>query len=513
MARSLVLGSVLSVISGTALWLSFPEFAYFPLAWVGLVPYLFFLLRKPPWGTVLAAHVIMSFIYFGGTIYWIPRVLTDYGDLHWIWAATAYLLLVALMSLFLLPFSLLTRWAAKGPFWLSLWCLPGLWMLTELARNYFLVSGFPWSALGYSQYPYSWVVQIADVGGVYSVSLLVVSCSCAVVGTLVLRSAKPLALFAALFFATNLYGAYRLEIWEPEPVSSIRTALIQPNIGLSGNQEHYAGKYYETLPDLYRQAAGAGAEWVIFPEAPNPFPFQRDFYFKTFWQREVATQGSYLLFNTASFETAPGSRYLNSALMLDPQGQPVYRYDKVHLVPFGEYVPMSRWLGYLFEPLVQEVAEFSPGEATRSGSVSTTRFGTLICFEGIFPELSRAFVRDGAQVLINLTNDAWYGRSAAPRQHLQIASFRAIEVRKPLLRCANSGYSAVIDPQGRTTQELGLFQEGLLMADVAGNNYRSIYSYIGEWLNIVIAGLSLVAASLAGLDRSRRSGGKKRKGR
>ncbi len=128
------------------------------------------------------------------------------------------------------------------------------------------------------------------------------------------------------------------------------------------------------------------------------------------------------------------------------------------------------------------------------GNISGTRFATLICYEGIFPELSRECVRQGAEILVVITNDSWYGRTAAPSQHLQMAAFRAIETRKPLLRSANSGYTVVIDPLGQQGQKIGLFEEGMFIAEVAGNNYRSIYSYTGEWINIALIGVTLMLA-------------------
>ncbi|MDA2929503.1 apolipoprotein N-acyltransferase [Acidobacteria bacterium AH-259-O06] len=511
MDRRLFYGGVLSLISGTALWLSFPNFSFFPLAWVGLIPYLHFLLKKPPWGSVLLGHGVLTLVYFGGVLYWIPRVLTVYGNLSWLLALIAYALLLLLMSLFLLPFSLLTRWIAQRSVPLALLCAPGFWLLTELCRNYYAVNGFPWALLGYSQYPYSWIIQIVDLSGVYLLSLLVMAGNCALLGMFRLRSPKPLFLFGILFFSANLYGAYRLFVWQPTQGSVLKTALVQPNIGLSESREHYARKYFETLPDYYRQAAAAGAKWVIFPEAPNPFFYKEHFYFKTFWERQISMHGAYLLFNTTIVERDSPSRYFNSAVLLDAQGREAYRYDKTHLVPFGEYLPLESWLGFFFQPLVQEVAGFSSGEALRVGDISGTHFATLICYEGIFPELSRKFVQQGAEIFVNITNDSWYGRTAAPRQHFQMAVFRAIENRKPFLRCANSGYSAVIDHLGRTTRQLGLFEEGILMAEVAENTYCSIYSYTGEWLNIGIVGVTVLLALGAPFRKSARRTKKKRK--
>ena len=203
----------------------------------------------------------------------------------------------------------------------------------------------------------------------------------------------------------------------------------------------------------------------------------------------------------------PSLRYFNSALLLSSTGQEAYRYHKSHLVPFGEYVPFQDWLGVLFEPLVQGVAGFSPGEELQLGNINNSRFATLICYEGIFPELSRRFVRQGAQMFVNITNDSWYGRSTAPRQHLEMVLFRAIEMRKPFLRCANSGYSAAIDYLGRSSQEMGLFEEGIMMTQVAGNTYRSLYSYIGEWMNImVVAGTAFLAVVGGGRKSVKKKG-------
>ena len=145
------------------------------------------------------------------------------------------------------------------------------------------------------------------------------------------------------------------------------------------------------------------------------------------------------------------------------------------------------------------------------GDISGTRFATLICYEGIFPELSRECVRQGAEVLVIITNDSWYGRTAAPTQHLQMAAFRAIETRKPILRCANSGYSVIIDPLGQQGQKIGLFEEGMFITEVTGNKYRSIYSYTGEWINIVLIGVTLLVAFGGRFRKSESQGSKKSK--
>lgn len=480
-------------LSGAALWLSFPPFSLYPLAWVALIPYLLFLLEKPSWKQVILGNFVLGAAYFGGVLYWIPRVVNIYGGLRWPLAMAVFALLVLALSFFLLPFSALVRWTAGRSNLSTLACAPGFWILAELCRNYYAVNGFPWALLGYSQYAYSLLSQTADLGGVYLVSFLIVMGNCAVLAVFRFRAWRRLAYTVVALGVANLYGVYRIYVWKPQEEGRVRVALVQPNIALYEGRQYYAKKYFEDLPSRYRQAAQAGAQWVIFPEAQNPYSYPHDFYFRTFWERQVKTSTVSLLLNSTSFEEGASARYFNSAILLNTDGRLVYRYDKVHLVPFGEYVPLPGWLGFA-EPLVQEVGAFSPGDSFDVGAVSETRFGTLICYEGIFPEISRRFVEEGAQVLVNITNDSWYGRSAAPRQHLIQAAFRAIEMRKPLLRCANSGHSAVIDPLGRTQQELGLFEEGTLYAEVAGNSYRSLYSYWGEWPAVAIIMISFAPA-------------------
>ncbi len=480
------------LLSGWALFLSFPNFSLFPLAWVALMPYLYFLLQERRWRQVIGGHFLMASLYFGGVLYWIPRVLVCYGNLAWPLALVVFSLMVLGLGLLLFPFSILTRWVASKSPRLALFCAPGFLVATELARNYYALKGFPWALLGHSQFPYRWLVQIADLGGVYLISFLVVLGNSALLFTLLFRQWKPVLIFGTVLLMANLYGIYRLHLWHPDLGESLKIALVQGNIGLGKDREHYAQKYFQTLPAYYREAAAGGAQWVIFPEAPNPYFYLEDIDFKTFWKGQLEKGGAYLLINSTYLEEG-SSRYFNSAFLLDPRGEPIYRYDKVHLVPFGEYVPAGEWLSFLV-PLVQEVAGFTPGESIHVGQVEQTRFATLICYEGIFPELSRESVRRGAEILVNMTNDSWYGRSAAPRQHIQNTAFRAIETRKPILRCANSGYSALIDPGGEILYELDLFQEGKMTFDVAGNFYRPIYSYVGEWLNILIVCVSFILA-------------------
>ena len=406
------------------------------------------------------------------------------------------------LGVFLLPFSLGVRWVCTYSPLVALWCAPGFWVLTELLRNYGAMSGFPWAVLGYTQFDYHYLIQISDLSGIYLVSALVVWANCALLACLRLGRSRSLILFAIAFVLVNAYGIYRVHFWQPASENALRVALVQPNIELSRDLPYYEQKYFGSLPATYRRALESDARWVIFPEAPNPYSYEQDLRFREFWRQTVRSGGSYLLLNSAAVQESPLRGYFNSAYLLDAGGETVYRYDKLRLVPFGEYIPV---LGKLLfaEALVQEVSDFSPGRELMVGEVDGHSFGTLICYEAIFPELARGLVSQGAQILINITNDAWFGDTAAPRQHLQMAVVRAIESRKPLLRCANSGFTVSVTPWGDIERQLGLFEEGIASIEVNLNSERPVYSRIGESFNILMVVTSVLAGLACWRNRQR----------
>ncbi|GAB4247158.1 MAG: apolipoprotein N-acyltransferase [Acidobacteriota bacterium] len=486
----------LFLISGGLLCLAFPDFQLFPLAWVGLVPLFEGLSRPLSRREQLAGHFLFSLAYFGGILYWIPGVLIHYGRLPVFVGYAALVCLAVVLGLILLPFTLGIHWLAQRRLEAAVWAAPGLWLLTELIRDAFPFGGFPWGALGYSQQPFTWILQIADLGGVYLVSSLIVLVN----ATLWLawrkrrQSGPTVAATAGLFVLACLYGCYRAEIWEQQPVDTVRVGIVQGNIALHEGPQHYAQKYFKTLAGLFDQAVAAGATWIVFPEAQNPYRLEYDFYFRQFWSDRTAATGTYLLLNSAAVE-ADG--YYNSAYLLDPAGRIVYRYDKIHLVPFGEYLPLE-WLFGRAEALVAEVSSFRPGRKLTLGKIGTLRFSTLICYEAIFPRQARRMVGEGAHVLVNITNDGWFGATAAPAQHLQIAAVRAVETRRPLIRAANTGCSAFVSPLGKIEVRSDLFEEAVLVRDVAGTSSVTLFLVLGfapcALVIMVSGGLGLLAA-------------------
>lgn len=468
----------LPIWTGLALFLSFPRPSLFFLAWGGLAPFLVFVWSVERLRALIGGHFLMSSLYFGGVLYWIPGVLTGYGGLGDLVAWGAYALMVFVLGLFLLPFSLACRFTAGYGKAAMLITAPAWWMITELLRNYLAVNGFPWAALGYSQFGFPLLTQSADIGGIYLVSGLVVVVNCLILS--LFWSEKRIYIgFGALLLIFLFYGGYRLWIWNPEPVGTIRAGLLQGDIALQESREYYARKYFSVLPSLAEKAWEEGAEWIIIPEAQCPYFMERDFYFRTFWERKADQGRSWILMNSTRMDRDEIGRYFNSAYLLEPRKGITYVYDKIHLVPFGEYLPFASlfsWVG----PLVSEVSSYTPGEGIGIGRLGERRFGTLICYEDVFPELGRLNARVGAEILVNITNDLWYGPTAAPEQHLQIAAFRCIETRRTLLRAANSGYSAVVDPWGRVVRKSRLFQEESLVEDAHFHDCTTVFTLLGN---------------------------------
>ena len=475
--------------------LSFPSASIFPLAWVCVVPLQLRILESSRLAPVLRGHFLFFLSGFGLVLYWIPGVMIDHGGLHILVAAGIFFLLVGCMSVLMLPFSILTWLIARGfSSGAALVAAPALWTACELFRGHYVVGGFPWASLGYSQYNFGTLLQAADVGGVYFLSFLVISGTSAVLLWTTARRRGPALAYAALIGLSLLYGTCRLRLWEIETDHTHQVALVQPGIDLRGTRSYFRKVYFEQLPEDYARAAQAGAEWVVFPEAPNPFSLQKDQPLRKHWGTVVRAQGRPLVMNGNWRSPEPGVHY-NSAFLLNAAGELGYRYDKRRLVPFGEYLPRGSTLLGLSQALVREVSHFTPGdpmqEPARTGH---ERFGFLICYESIFPELSRQAVLAGARFLVNITNDLWFGDTPAPRQHLQMAAMRAVELRKPLLRAANAGISAHIDSYGRVRERLELFEVDILNVTFSPNSYRSHFARFGQGTIGFIIILALLGA-------------------
>jgi apolipoprotein N-acyltransferase len=353
------------------------------------------------------------------------------------------------------------------------------------------LSGFPWALLGYSQYRQVVLMQVADLTGVYGLSFLVVlgnvACTQLIRTWRVARTgwspiAQP-AVIAMLLLtaATAGYGVWRLAAVEASLEPAWRVGLIQGNIPQelkwSPSMRHATLERYERLT---RQAAGEGAELIIWPEASAPFVFDEEPDYQRAIRALAASTGRPLLFGSPAIAARDGApTLLNSAYLLNPDGTTQARYDKLHLVPFGEYVPLGPLLGFV-DKLVVGIGDFAAGRGPVLMEAAGRPLGVAICFEIIFPELVRQLPRHGARVIATITNDAWFGRSAAPLQHFSMAVFRAVEHRTPVVRAANTGISGVIAATGRIERMSGLFVEAALVGPVALSPIRTLYTRVGD---------------------------------
>jgi apolipoprotein N-acyltransferase len=448
-------------------------------------------------------------VYFAGTLYWLVETMTTFGGLATPLAVVVALLLVAYLSLFPAAFGfVLARLGrALGP-GAALLAAP-VWVTTELGRQY-VWDGFPWALLGYSQVTWLPVAQLASVVGVYGLSAVVALLSSGAAFLVVGKGRhrwRACAIALGFVAACGAWGHWRLQrsalLAAGEP---IRVAVLQGNIA---QQDKWNPALADAITDRYitmtREALARGASFVIWPESATPFYFERDLN-RGAAIRRLATEGKATLLigsdqvepmRAQGPEEKPSHRFYNAAFLVQPDGRVGAVYRKMHLVPFGEYVPAKRLL-FFVGTIVEAVSDFSPGQDPVMLPVGGHMASTAICYEVIFASLMRQFVLQGSELLTTITNDAWYGRSSAAYQHWEQASMRAIEGGRYLARAANTGISGFVDPYGRVIGKSQLFEQDLLVADLRFLRGRTVYSRIGDlvaWLSLAFTAAALLATA------------------
>lgn len=493
---------LLAIASGILIALSFPTPGLSFLAWIALIPLLIALEESSP-RTAFRVGMTCGISAYALILYWLNIVFTQYGHLPWSVSIPVYLLLVLWLAMF---YGLSTGVARLGELIgiKAAFTLPVAWVAFDFIRS-FLFSGFAWAMLGHSQFRTLPLIQIADLAGVYGITLLIVLANIvlhrvlrAVSGAGVPYPVKSLAILLMLLIGTLFYGFDRLTVNGVSSVKPIRVALIQGNIPQDVKwSPAFRERTMDTYERLTREAAKGGVDLIVWPESAVPFFFQ-DEPLQAVRIRNLAKEmNSFLLFGSPAHELRNGkSTFLNSAFMLSPRGETLGRADKLHLVPLGEYVPLGRFLTFI-NKLVVGIGDFSPGERAIPLDMGSTKLGIQVCYEVIFPELARQYVQAGARVLVAITNDAWFGRSSAPYQHLAISTFRAIETRTPLIRAANTGVTAIVDQNGHIRTMTGIFVEGFRTGEIQPGTGRSLYLTIGDapaWLCVLVtAGIALLA--------------------
>ncbi|HPX61001.1 MAG TPA: apolipoprotein N-acyltransferase [Deltaproteobacteria bacterium] len=494
--------SYLAILSGALIALSFPNTGLSFLAWVALVP-LLAALENCSVKTAFRVGFTCGITAYAALLYWINIVVTQYGRLPWAMSIPVYLALVIWLAMFTGLTTLATRFAENSGIKAAL-TLPVAWVTGDLLRS-FLLTGFPWAMLGHSQYRTLPLIQIADICGVYGITLLIV------LGNAVLYRAiraissrgtgypvKSALVLLMLLISTLFYGFNRLNHTEQPESKPLRVTLVQGNIDQdikwSPAFQEQTLRIYEKLT---REGTGKGVDLIVWPESAVPFFLQDEPVFANRLKKLAFETSAALLTGSPAHEKRNGiTTYLNSAFVIAPNGEIVGRSDKLHLVPFGEYVPLGRFLPFI-KKIVVGIGDFSPGLRAEPLRVDHTTVGTLVCFEAIFPEVARAYVNNGARILVNITNDAWFGRSSAPYQHLSIAVFRTVETRTPMLRAANTGVTAIIDQNGHIGSMTELFREDFRTGEIRPGSGKSLYLKIGDLPAGLCALLTAVIIMLA----------------
>ncbi|MBI4353388.1 MAG: apolipoprotein N-acyltransferase [Candidatus Omnitrophica bacterium] len=442
------------------------------LAFFAFIPY-FFAVRQKSSRQVFGISFLFGFFYYLMLGFWLGYV-----------NVLGVFLAAACLSLYFAAFGLFyARWGGRR--FGILWAAPAFWVVLEYVRSW-LLTGLPWALLAYSQWKNPLLIQMADVTGAYGVSYFVLLVNVVLFEMFLKKSARGrlLAVLAVSFFVVLLYGGWRWGRWSGNGRGGegnvLRVSVVQGNIP---QEQKWDARIKNIIFEKYRRLTLMGAldkpDLIVWPETSFP-GYLEDEPLLAAGLRNLARQaGSHLLVGAPTLGMKKGGlHFYNSAVLIGPDGEERRRYDKLHLVPFGEYVPMGPFLSWI--RYFVHIGRFSAGGehtvfTVPSGEAlgkAPVKFAAVICFEDIFPSLARRFRREGADFLINMTNDAWFGKTTAPYQHAQASIFRAVENRMPVVRAANTGLSCFISPRGEVTasvEEKGeeIFVSGHRTADLS----------------------------------------------
>jgi len=435
--------------------------------------------------------------YFVGTVYWTGTVLVAFGDLNVIVAALAMLLLALYLAIYPALMALVTSRLIARAGASALFFAPAAWVATEFARGV-LFTGFPWVPLGNSQVTVLPVAQLASVLGVYGLSALVAYVNASLAFALLTGGRariKAIAGAALILVTVGAWGTWRVADGSlTREGSPIRIGLIQGNIAQEDKwNPREARRIFTTYLAMTRDAVRRGAEYVVWPESSTPFTFEYESPEGDAALRELAREVRVpILFGSDQVVRSQPPELYNSAFLLEPDGRTAAVYRKIHLVPFGEFFPLQRWITFV-APLVQRFAPFSAGDGPVMLPVGSHRTSTAICYEVVFPSLAREAVAAGSELLTTVTNDGWYGHSSAPYQHFELASMRAIEQGRYLARSANTGISGIVDPYGRVLVKSGIFEQAGMVGEARFLTGRTVYSLVGDVIAYVAVALTAVA--------------------
>ena len=496
---------LLAATTGILLPYCFPKYDLGLLAWVALIPLHIALdglsrRRQAFWLGWLAGIICST-----GIMSWVVTAMHTYGKVPLVFSYGIMLLLTAYLGLYVGIYSAGVVWFRMLVPRYGLFAAPCLWVTLELLRTYVL-SGLPWSLLGYSQYRQLDVIQIADHLGVYGVSFLIVLTNVALAELYLWLmplfrgfrpSRLPWELVTTAAMLVSLSWAYSTSLIASEGMERVKATLqvgvVQPNIDQAIKWDQAFREETLRRYDRLTESFGYGVDLIVWPEAATPFIYEREPVYQLQLVAMANRASAPLLFGSPAvrFDADRKPFLLNSAYLLSPDGQLLGRYDKQHLVPFGEYIPLKSSLLFFLEKMVEGIGDFQAGPGPTilsfqlkgsdgAAPARRVKFGIVICYEVIFPDLVRQIAHSGAEFLVTITNDAWFGDSSAPAQHFSMVVFRSVENHLAFARAANTGISGFIDPFGRIIVASPIFMQTALQAEIPVRQTKTFYSRHGD---------------------------------
>jgi len=476
-----LLNWLLALLSAALLILTFPRFSIVWLAPFAIAPLLLAVAREPNWKKRFLLGWVAGIVYWFGVCYWIQFVLAFHGGLGDVAGWAVFLLFALAKGLHLGFFAIFAGMLMRR--WWAIPTVAALWVAIEVTHG---SMGFAWLTLGNAAIDMSIPLRLAPFTGVYGISFMFALMSAAVAVAGLRRSRKELFWLAPILLLPLLP--------EMPPIERGRETalLVQPNLS---ETEQWTTESVERMKQSLVMLTLRGAlsdpaqrpSIIVWPEVPAPFYYYDDPSFRNLIDNLARTTRAYLLIGIVAH--TPGGGALNSAALISPQGGSVSRYDKVNLVPFGEFVP---WPFGFANKISTEVGDFVAGKRVVVSPVGDRQVGTFICYESVFPNFVRKFAAEGAEVLFNISNDGWFGKSAAREQHLSMVRMRAAENRRWILRATNDGITATIDSAGRIRGRVPLF---VAAASTTGFSYiaeQTVYTRWGDWFALLCAAVALM---------------------
>jgi apolipoprotein N-acyltransferase len=480
-----------AIVSAVLQVLIFPSFSIAWLSWVALAPLIYILaLRELKSKNAFLTGYLCGVLWYAGTCFWIYHTMHLYGGLPKPVAVGIVVLFSLYLAIYHAIFGWLVAWVAERQSTkVALAISPFLWVAVELARYH--ITGFPWDLLGNAVVNNLGITPLARYTGVYGLSFLVALANALFAWAMYRRRAFDFLVAIIFSAAMHLAGLYH----PPQHTPQRSALLVQQNVPISPpgtwTADHFDRVMFE-LANMSRISLQQKGEprLIVWPESPSPF-YVTDVKFRS-WISSLATdQKAYVIAGSLGGGKQQDEIY-NSAVLVTPDGRFAARYDKIHLVPFGEYVPFKD-LFFFAEKLTREVGAFSRGNERNVMPIGEGRAGVFICYESIFPDEVRQFAKNGATLFVNISNDGWYGPYGAPGQHLNMARMRAIENNRWVLRATNTGITASIDPRGRIVAQAPRDARVTLEAPYDFISATTFYTRHGDWFAYACAIIALLS--------------------